>query len=259
MLRPSKHTGRWVLMPLICLFLFTSCRSWKEKRRLKKQNVTVNTFNQALHEAALEWEYFSSKAKTQFKDNKNNHSLTVNLKMKKDSVIWASVTAVIGLEVARVKITPDKVQIMDKLGRRYIEKPYDMLKEYTKAEISIGQLQSLLLGQPIMDVDSYEWKEKDETVYFVSSRQNNLENFLSVLLGENLVMESKIQNILTGTQILAQYGSPNKEFPKLQNKVNLGMSEANQQITVNLEHTRVNLDPISSFPFRVPSSYEKMD
>src|ERR1700746_3695342 len=57
----------------------------------------------------IDFKYFSSKAKSNFKDEKENVNASVHIRMKKDSVIWMSITPGLGIEALRVLIRPDSV------------------------------------------------------------------------------------------------------------------------------------------------------
>jgi hypothetical protein len=49
---------------------------------------------------------------------------------EKDKYIWMKVTALFGIEAARVMITPDKIQLLDRLNRKHITANYNSLKTY---------------------------------------------------------------------------------------------------------------------------------
>ena len=81
-------------------------------------------------------------------DAEDNHTsfngLTGQLRMRKDSVIWLSVTATFGVEVLRAKITTDSVWVLNRLGKNYLAEPLDELAEPLDLPLSLPWAQALL-------------------------------------------------------------------------------------------------------------------
>ncbi len=79
-------------------------------------------------------------------------TFTLNVRMARDSVIWMSISPALGVEAARVLLTPDSVQVMSKLpGSRFVfQGNYNQLEDAVQAPVSFDLMQDLLLGQPLM-------------------------------------------------------------------------------------------------------------
>src|SRR5690606_36685661 len=54
--------------------------------------------------------------------------------------------AVLGIEVARVLITPDRIQIINRIQNEYIDKPFDYIYRYTSQEMGFNEIEDLLVG-----------------------------------------------------------------------------------------------------------------
>lgn len=55
------------------------------------------------------------------------NDLSGQLRMRKDSLIWVSVTATMGVEVLRAKISNDSIWILNRLEKTYLAEPLDSL------------------------------------------------------------------------------------------------------------------------------------
>ena len=79
-------------------------------------------------------------------------TFTLNVRMARDSVIWMSISPALGVEAARVLLTPDSVQVMSKLpGSRFVfQGNYEMLEDAIQAPINFQLVQDLLVGQPLL-------------------------------------------------------------------------------------------------------------
>ena len=71
--------------------------------------------------------------------------LNGQLRMRKDSLVWLSVTASMGIEVARVKVSTDSVWILNRLEKTYLAEPMDNVSDYLGIPLSLTLLQTLLL------------------------------------------------------------------------------------------------------------------
>ena len=73
--------------------------------------------------------------------------MDVELVCEKDKYIWLKVTALFGIEAARVMITPDKIQLLDRLNRKHITASYTYLKNFTDIPLTFTQLQNMTNGK----------------------------------------------------------------------------------------------------------------
>ena len=126
-------TYSYLLMGLLCFGLF-SCRSTKKiqsaiSKKDTSQVVMVNDskFDSAgfiknvtthVDENYIDYNTFSAKVKVDYRggDGKS-YDFNAFLRMKKDSVIWVSINAALGIEAFRILIKPDSVFVLNKLDK----------------------------------------------------------------------------------------------------------------------------------------------
>ena len=71
--------------------------------------------------------------------------LSGQLRMRKDSLVWLSVTATMGVEVLRAKVSSDSVWIVNRLEKTYLAKPLDTVSAQLGMPFSLPWIQTLLL------------------------------------------------------------------------------------------------------------------
>lgn len=127
---------------LILLLLFACCVvSCKSIGKIVKRNeipaITENRLLKNIDLNELEYNTLYSKKMdvTAEKDGKSVNFRT-SLKIQRDSFIWISVTAPLGIEVARVLLTPDSIKFIDSFNRKYFLSDYKYL--YDKFEINLN-------------------------------------------------------------------------------------------------------------------------
>lgn len=75
----------------------------------------------------------------------NFDDLSGQMRMRKDSLVWLSVTASMGIEVARAKVSTDSVWIVNRLEKTYLAEPLDTLSAQLGMPLSLPLIQTLLL------------------------------------------------------------------------------------------------------------------
>src|SRR6478735_2157098 len=102
---------------VFCLVALVACKSKKlvvvnrptsavDSAALNKEN-SIKARLAAIRSKQVSFNTFAGKAKTKLDINGNSNDVTLNIRVARDQKIWISVTAIIGIEVARAQITPD--------------------------------------------------------------------------------------------------------------------------------------------------------
>ena len=73
------------------------------------------------------------------------NDLSGQLRMAKDSIVWLSVTAPLGIEVARIKVSNDSVWVLNKVDKTYLAESLDDVSSRLKTPISLPIVQNMLL------------------------------------------------------------------------------------------------------------------
>ena len=71
--------------------------------------------------------------------------LSGQLRMRRDSLLWLSVTAPMGVEVARVKVSTDSVWVINRLEKTYLAEPLDSVAQYFGMPMNLPWIETLLL------------------------------------------------------------------------------------------------------------------
>jgi hypothetical protein len=73
------------------------------------------------------------------------NDLSGQLRMRKDSLVWLNVTATMGVEALRIKVSEDSVWIVNRLEKSYLTEPLDTLAAQLSMPLSLSLIQNLLL------------------------------------------------------------------------------------------------------------------
>lgn len=76
-----------------------------------------------------------------------NMKVSATLRMKKGEVIQLSVAPLLGIEVARLEISPERILAVDRLHKQYVELSFSELNRMANLDLSFNVLQSLFMNE----------------------------------------------------------------------------------------------------------------
>lgn len=241
----------WALLAVSLIF-FTGCNKrltnifYRDDHRL-----VVNDVN---------FDYLSAKAKVDFESTKNSLSGTANLRLKKDSIIWISLSPGLGLEAARVLISRDSIFFISKIDKEYSQMSFVDLSEKFEFDIDFDLIQSVILGNLIYPYDR-EKVVKNAEMYAYNQQHGKF--FFENFIGSKTMKLEKVQvrDTISKNTISVNYSDfqlVEEEIFPFKILVNLRYQEKSKGTTrVELEYKQTNIEkkPLK-FPFNVPQKYE---
>ena len=248
-----------ILIFIAAMTLLTSCGGGKAVSASKpvftgKSDAAV-LYETMIDEGSYTW--YTGKARIKANTPDVRMSATMNLRMLRDSVIWATIDK-LGFEVARVFITPDSVFVVDRLNKEYTRKSLtSFLLEYG-VHIGFSDLQNVLIGRMIALTPAYieSGYESDQVMLIVSDYtgvtakhwmtptlpQRLLKSYLVDAGGRKLQIENvDWETFHDGTQI--SYGR------LLLFEDTHGMTE------VEISFSEITKNVPTSIPFSIPENY----
>ena len=118
--------------------------------------------------------------------------LSGQLRMRKDSIVWLSVTATFGIEVIRAKVSNDSVWVVNRLEKTYLAEPLDSLAVQLGLPLSLPLVQTLLLdnneGLPPVEKQTVQLKS------FLMGNMSAKIKYNNVRLNEETSFPLKITN-----------------------------------------------------------------
>lgn len=92
------------------------------------------------------FEWMTSNLSIQAEGNGMSYdNLSGQIRMRKDSLVWLSVTSTMGVEALRAKISNDSVWILNRLEKTYLAEPLDSISTRLGVPCSLPWVQTFLL------------------------------------------------------------------------------------------------------------------
>ena len=139
------------IIPLFLIaLLLTGCST---SRNALRNTVIGGLSGTEYMEKVIEWtpqrENLTARTRVQLNMGSESSSVSVNanMRIRRGELIRLSVAPVLGIEVARMDITPKGVLVIDRMNRRYVEIGFAVVADILKVEVDFNALQSLFLNE----------------------------------------------------------------------------------------------------------------
>jgi hypothetical protein len=242
---------------LICLGIaLSACR---KQPAVSLQNPDSTGVTTALDWQPLAFDYLVLKSKVNFKSKDQNVNATANIRIKRDSIIWISITPGMGIEVLRSIITPDSVKIINRLENKYDKYSIAYLRETLGVDLNFYHLQNLVVGDLLLPLEPQDqvkdmpleasWKiNQDRKNILASSLLSKAQKKITQLEARNQDQKYLRVNYTDFTPADSLIMHHAQSLLMVNGKDSTFIESAHQKIEFSTK-------PVA-FPFSVPKKYE---
>lgn len=245
------------LLPLYLLafvILFSACKRDLVGVKSKKKEIT--------DVEEIDFDYFLTRTKVRYAEGDKQVNGNANIRIKKDSLIWFSVSPSIGLEATRVMITKDTAIVINRLDKEYYIFNFEEISRYFNFKIDYDLIQAILLGNLARPIDDDTKVAKENNYYMVKQKSGPLDIQSFVLMDNKKIETVLINEDQTSNFMTLKYSEfePTDEylFPKIC-QVNLTYKAKKGPLvtSINLQHNKAQIsDKPLKFPFNIPAKYD---
>ncbi len=203
---------------------------------------------------------FSGKSDVDFEDSEGKkYNVTAHVRMFKDSMIWISITAILGIEGLRALITHDSVFLMDKQNKIYTARSVSYLQEVTALPLDLASLQELIIGNPVfLDTSILSYNKSVNSISLLSNGPF-FKNLLTVGESDKLLQSSKLDDqdpMRNRTCHLTYSDFERKNDMSFPTRRSISVAEK-KKIDIQLDFRQFAFNETLSFPFTVPKNYKR--
>jgi hypothetical protein len=243
---------------LIAAMFWTACKTSRvnvAKDCLKPSKIETSELIDSARSRQIDFTWFNAKAKVNYDDGKTIQGVTANIRMQRDSVIWVSITALMGYEAARIKVTPDTFELLNRLDKVYIKEPLSKIKNYIPIEADIRLLQDLIVGNYLWSTYGKMKHKSDKCLYVLKEDNVSIENTFWIEPGRFTIAQmetyektndQRVNLVATDYQLTDGYW-----FSNTRDILFTGTST----VKIGMNYSRVKWNEPTSFPFN-PGKYE---
>ena len=207
----------------------------------------------------FEFQYASMRAKLRYKRDNAQQSATIDIRMLRDSVIWASIRKV-GIEPFRVLARPDSVFIMDRFDKEVVEYSMDDFRLKSGLSLSLSELQDVLFGRsPFINMKKRKMiRGIDEVEVRTALKKTTVSHFIPV--SSYLVERIQIEAPDTKAKLyFSEYQEIEDIFIPFTIRGEMQAAKNNSSTEVELDYSSVRIDEeVLSFPFTIGDRYTRV-
>ncbi|MBI2968565.1 MAG: DUF4292 domain-containing protein [Bacteroidetes bacterium] len=171
----SKKLILPALTPVIFAILFYSCKPVQKAVQKNPENVrhkgTKNILEQfRTNNSGFTW--LTGKINAKVTHEERIYSFNVSMSIKRDSLIWISVSTGPGIEVARALLLEDTLKFLNRLNETYLISDFDSLNRFFNTDVNFNSIQSLLTATDLsyfLDVEEGDTLNGTDEIRFRSA------------------------------------------------------------------------------------------
>ena len=246
--------NKYIFIMIIGLGISSCGLLKKNTSEIENQTNTENIITK-VNESNISPSWLSINTKIKIEKEGQNTVVNANIRVKKDSIIWISLKAPLGIEVLRTMITPDSIFFMSRMDKTYFIKPISHLKEVVKTSINFFQFQEILFSSPSISERELKLLFNKEEKYILSS-ENTTYTIGKIFRIEQMCVSNQDNHQLTiNFNNHTFFDEVQSYYPK---NLNIEVNSS-ENFTVTIDFSKIVFNKKSSLGFKIPSSYVKSD
>lgn len=219
----------------------------------------IQTVLHGLDSERIKFQTFTSKVGVDYSGSDGkNYNVNANIRMQKDSAIWISVNALLGIEALRALITRDSVKLIDKLNKTYSAHSIGYLQDVIALPLDLSTMQDLIIGNPVFidsNVVGYTQSPGSISLLVIGKLFKNL---ISISTADNTLQHSKLDDVNAARSRTADLSYSDYEAGKgarFSTKRAISVSEK-KKLDIRLDFKQYDFNQPVSFPFSIPKNFE---
>lgn len=240
-----------ISLVLLAIFI-TSCGTVRRAADGGEANAQKSKVVKSHNAAALDFKTISARMSVDFKDEKREQSVTMDVRMEKGQKIWMS-ARVLGFTVAKVFITRDRVQFYEKLNNQSFDGDFSLISDFLGEEVTFDQVEAILLGQAVEPLDKKSFSIEGNEYLFKEGAL--IEKLFKLRPADFKLSEQSITKAAEDSYLQIKYPDYQVVSGKIVPlKVMIDARKENKNTFVSLEFRDVTFDQNLSYPFDMPSN-----
>ncbi len=266
---------------IVIASLIVACKPTKQltvqketvPRAVISKEVTTDSVFDKMSKNQFHFDWLSARFSANYEIDNNNTSFRGQIRIRKDSVIWISISK-FSIEIARMLITEDSVQLINWMENNYFKSDFNYINRFINNAVDFDMLQAFFVGNDFryyennkfkahFDGDKYRLStvNRHKLKKYIKTENDKLKILVQSILIDPVtfkINELTVKEVKANNKLKATYSDyKNIEEQLFPSKLNILIS-AEKQVKINVDFSRINIDKALRFPFRTPGSYERI-
>ncbi len=270
----KRITGNIILLTGLMLVFFLACNPQK---KIIKEPIKVKGADyliQQLKKNEFKFNKLNIKFSVTATIDRQENSFGGNIRIRKDSAIWLSISPALGIEALRILITTDSIKLLNRIETTYFASDFKLINGMLKTDLDFDMLQSILMGidfstyrndvfKASVDGDQYLLSTvgRGKLKKLLKSKDDSLRVLMQDIWLDPTtfkITKIRIKELKENRKLEASYSDFQKEdstlFPR---KIDISITDDKKKMDISVENSRVSESGTLEFPFNVSSKYKK--
>jgi hypothetical protein len=271
-----KRASKLLLFACSAAFLFAGCTSTRHiiKAPLKEKGADY-LFDQ-LKKSEIHFSDLSAKFSAEYTKDKKTTSFSGQIRIKHDSLIWISISPIMGIEMLRVVLTNDSIKYLNRISSTYFLRDFNYMNRLLNKALDFDMVQAFLLGNDFSFYENGKFKAGiDGGQYKLSTAERHK---LKKNLRKNVTSDNiPIQHIWLDPSnfkiiqiVIKEIEKDNRKFEAnysefeeingqlFPTKLFFAIETGESNVKINVSYSRIVIGQCQNFPFRIPESYQSI-
>lgn len=196
----------------------------------------------------FDYEWLSAKCKIKLINKEGTSSFTATIRSRKDSIIWISISPLLGIEVGRLLLTTDSVYVLDRINNQRNVYGYSYLRRYTSIPVNFYTMQQVLCGTPLYYDSSISKAIRQDTTLMLTSDDGRVRSSLYLNRGysinrmiiESIKEQAVMDMMLQSYQPVADRSFAHSRYISINDEM---------QTQLEMEFSKIIVNEAQKFPF----------
>jgi len=262
-----------IFLFLIALFVMIACSPARKAIRAPIREEGADYLFAKLKENELKFDWLSAKFSADYENKGKQNSFNGQIRIRRDSLIWISLTPMLGIEAVRIMISQDSIKYINRINDTYFVGDYEYVNRFLNTNIDFDILQAFLIGTDLQFYEDGKFRAGiDQGLYKLSTTErqklrkfakNNQES-LKVYIQNIWLDPESFKILLTDVKELRRENirleASYKKFEKIGNQLFSREMEytirAENTIRVKADFSKISINIPQHFPFKIPDGYQ---
>jgi hypothetical protein len=264
-----------IMLAVTVVLLLSSCKSTRPLIKAPLKEEGPEYLYSKLKENELRFDWLSLKFDASYTLKRNSTDFKGQVRIRKDSLIWVSITPALGIELFRMVITTDSVKYVNRFNKEYFSGDYALVSRFLQIHIDFDILQSLILGNDFQFYETNSFRASiDNLEYKLSTTgRRKIRKVAEDASTDPVVL---LQNIWLDPESFKIRKIDVKEYMKDNRKLQasyddfLGLESqfypstlhfdimAEDILKIRINYSKVTLNDPVTFPFSIPENYNRI-
>jgi hypothetical protein len=257
-------------------FGLSACSGSRKAVRAPLKEQGAEYLMHKLKEHELNFQSFSAKFNATYEADQKKTSVSGNLRILNDSIIWISVTPALGIEAIRFMLTPDSIKFINRLNSTFVLRDFAFINQLLNKTLDYDMAQAFLLGNDFSLYDSNSFRASIENQQYKLNTENRRKIRRYVRRSEDDISipiqciwldpeNFKISKVLLkeaerdSRKFLATYSDfVDVDGMLIPSRLEFNVETDEKRIRININYSKMQVNKDQTYQFRIPESYTEI-